>query len=243
MAQSRPGLRKLWAPASIGLIAAAMIAVVIFGSNSPSESPAAPQVVTPEDPVVSSPPEVSPPQRVNMDRRDEADPLAIGDIDAPVSLVMYSDFQCTYCALWATQSLPTMLEYVDDGQMRIEWRDIAFFGDASYVAALGGVAAGNQDKYLEFNQAVFASGTNPPASMLTEEGLAGVAEEIGLDVERFVADMASDETETLVQYNMNEAQELGVTSTPTFLINGVPIMGAQPVEVFTEAIDSELATS
>ncbi len=244
MTSSRSHSRKWWAPAAIGAIAAAMIAVVIFSDGTPGDSPqaTAPETVVDTEPnAAAGAAEPQEPTRVNVERRLEADPLAVGAVDAPVALVMYSDFQCGFCAQWAAQTLPTMLEYVDAGDLRIEWRDIAIFGDASLRGALAAYAAGEQGEYLAFSQALYSTGSAPSPAMLTEGGLEGIAQELGLDVERFNNDRASERVAAQVQKNIDEAQSLGAISTPSFLLNGRPIVGAQPTEVFVQALSEELA--
>lgn len=226
--------RRLWPALTIGLIAVVMIVVVIF-SYSPTDANQASEQ-SPQE-TATEPQEQ---QRVDLARRDSDDPLAIGELDAPVSLVMYSDFQCGYCAMWTINTLPTMLEYVEDGQLRIEWRDVAFFGEDSYQAALAGYAAGKQDHYPEFTQALFSSGSAPSPKTLTDEGLEETAKELGLDVEQFNRDRASTEASTQVGENIAEAQAIGASGTPAFLLNGIAISGAQPTEYFTQLIDIEL---
>ncbi len=230
MAQTSRSPRKLWAPIAIGLIALAMIFVVVT-SQKTSDTPAA------------TPPEIQEPQRLNMERREANDPLTVGELDAPVALVMYSDFQCGYCALWAGQTLPALLDYVERGDLRIEWRDVAFFGEGSERAALAAAAAGIQGKYLEFNQVAFDGAQIPTAAELSEEGLGQIAEQIGLDVDKFMADLTDPATTSVVQRNIAEASQIGVTSTPTFLLNGLAIVGAQPADVFVNAIEQELASN
>lgn len=240
MAQSSTRSRRWWAPVAIGLIAIAMIFVVIFSNKSPAALPGAAEEPAATPPAVTAPPEVSEPQRLHLDRREADDPLAVGNLDAPVALVMYSDFQCGYCALWAHQTLPTLVDYVERGELRIEWRDVAFFGDASYRAALAAAAAGIQGSYLEFNQEVFAGGSTPSTSVLSNAGLEEIARKLDLDVDKFRTDLDAPETAAIVEANIAEASNLGVSSTPTFLLNGLAVFGAQPVDVFVAALDEEL---
>src|SRR5699024_10957449 len=63
-------------------------------------------------------------------RRDEGDPMAMGDVDAPIVLVNYSDWRCPFCAKCARDMEPTLVsDYVETGKLRIEWRDMPIFGD------------------------------------------------------------------------------------------------------------------
>ena len=171
-------------------------------------------------------------------RRDPQDPAALGDVDAPVVMINYSEFQCPFCGKFARDTKPELVEqFVEDGTLRIEWRHFPYLGPESQTAAQAGYAAGAQGKFWEFHDAMYANQQPPNSGRLTEDYLVGVAEGIGLDGERFREDMTSSEAEAAVKEDFQEGQSIGVTGTPAFLVNGQPIMGAQPTEVFVEAIE------
>jgi protein-disulfide isomerase len=226
-------------PAAIVLVALVLLVVSVVGGDdegaaqqpaatSPSDAPVA-DVVEPEQ------------QTLEMARREEGDALAYGPVDAPVTLVVYNDFQCPFCAVWAKDTEPTMMEYADAGDLRIEWRDINAFGPVSVRAAQAAFAAGQQDAYVEYHHALFEDGEKRPADELTDEALIALAGELGLDVERFSADLDSPEVAAGVQANVDEAAAIGVYSTPAFLVGGTPILGAQPTEVFVQAYEEARA--
>ncbi len=172
-------------------------------------------------------------------RRTPGDPLAVGDPDAPVVMVSYSEFQCPFCGKFARDTEPGLIEkYVEDGTLRIEWRDFPYLGEESTTAALAGRAAALQGKFWEFHDAVYAEQRPVNSGILTEEYLASLAREAGLDGDRLVKDMARPELAEAVRADFQEGQALGVTGTPAFLVNGQPIIGAQPAEVFEQAIEN-----
>lgn len=172
-------------------------------------------------------------------RRDPDDPTAMGDVDAPVVMVAYSEFQCPYCGKFAKDTAPSLIdEYVEDGTLRIEWRDFPYLGEESTTAAHAARAAAMQDKFWEFHDAMYADQLPPNSGNLNEDYVAGIAEEIGLDVDRFREDMASDEVKKAVQRDVDEGTAVGVTGTPSFLVNGQPVVGAQPLKAFEQAIDT-----
>lgn len=175
-----------------------------------------------------------------VERRTPSDPNAVGPVDAPVTVVMFSDFQCGYCALWTEQTLPAVMDYVDEGKVRIEWRDLALFGDLSDLSARAGYAAGLQGRYAEFNQALFKDGKVADQLTLTLPGLADTAGELGLDVDRFMDAVNSDQVAAAVTANQEEALNLGVRATPTFIIAGTPVSGAQPTDQFLAELDKAL---
>lgn len=161
-----------------------------------------------------------------------------GEADAPVVMIAYSDFQCPFCGKFARDTEPVLVQkYVEDGTLRIEWRDFPYLGPESTLAARGGRAAAAQDRFWEFEEAMYADQLPPNSGRLDEDYLASVAKGVGLDVDRFRDDLASSESERAVQEDFTEGQSIGVTGTPTFVINGVPTIGAQPFQVFEQAIE------
>jgi predicted DsbA family dithiol-disulfide isomerase len=84
---------------------------------------------------------------------------------------------------------------------------------------------------------MYADQLPPNSGNLDEDHLVSVAEDIGLDVDRFRDDLDSPEIEQAVQEDFAEGQAIGVTGTPAFVINGVPVIGAQPTEVFERTIE------
>ena len=171
-------------------------------------------------------------------RREPDDPMALGDVDAPVVMLAYSEFQCPFCGKFARDTEPTLIDkYVEDGTLRIEWRDFPYLGPESGTAAEAGRAAAAQGKFWEFHDALYADQQPPNSGKLDTKFLAGVAEQVGLDVDRFRSDLTSKSTQQGVARDFAEGQAIGVTGTPAFVINGVPVMGAQPTKVFEQAIE------
>lgn len=180
------------------------------------------------------------PDYSEFELRDPGDLLTAGPVDAPVGLIVFSDYQCPYCAQWNHETLPAMMEYADAGDLRIEWRDVNIFGPESERAARAAYAAALQDSYWEYHDALFAGGETRPESELTDDTFVALAGELGLDEERFAADLDSEETTAMVAEHERLGRGLGVPSTPVFLLGGQPFSGAQPTEVFTDAVDSAL---
>lgn len=176
-------------------------------------------------------------------RRDGEDPAALGEEDAPVVLIGYSDYQCPYCARWVEEVQPELVErYVDPGDLRIEWRDFPYMGDSSELLSAGARAAGEQGGYWDYHEAVYGDQdafTDQDTETLTDQ-LTGVAEEQGLDPERFAEDLTDEDLTGAVDEDFAEGQQIGVSGTPAFIINGTPVFGAQPLDVFTGAIDTAL---
>ncbi|WP_328789766.1 DsbA family protein [Streptomyces sp. NBC_00273] len=169
-------------------------------------------------------------------RRESGDKLAVGRADAPVVLIEYSDFKCGYCGKFARDTEPELVKkYVEDGTLRIEWRNFPIFGAESEAAAKAAWAAGQQDRFDAFHAAAYAGGSKEKG--FAEPRLVELAREAGVpDLERFKADMAGERAAAALKKDQEEGYRIGVTSTPSFLLNGKPIAGAQPLDAFTSAI-------
>ncbi|GAA2648120.1 thioredoxin domain-containing protein [Streptomyces spororaveus] len=169
-------------------------------------------------------------------RRESGDKLAVGRADAPVVLIEYSDFKCGYCGKFARDTEPELVKkYVADGTLRIEWRNFPIFGTESEAAARAAWAAGQQDRFDAFHAAAYAAGSKEKG--FAEHRLVELAREAGVpDLERFTADMAGGPAAAALKKDQEEGYRIGVTSTPSFLLNGRPIAGAQPLDTFTAAI-------
>jgi len=233
------GARSWLIPIGIIVIAGLLLATVILQLR-PDQTPAG-AIGEGGDSSTAAP--SGQPDLTQFEYRDPADVQAAGPVDAPVGLIVFSDYQCPFCAKWTQNTLPTMMEYADAGDLRIEWRDINMYGEPSERASRAAHAAGLQSKYWEFHDALYPNGEHLPEAELTKDALVGLATELGLDAEQFAADMDSPAVVETINKRAEEARQLGVTGTPSFILNGVPIVGAQPTEVFVDAIESALAAA
>ncbi|UMG94417.1 thioredoxin domain-containing protein [Nocardioides sp. TF02-7] len=175
-------------------------------------------------------------------RRQPDDPMAKGDVDAPVVMVVYSDFQCPHCATFAEETVPVLeRRYVESGVLRIEWRDFPYLGQGSLTAALAGRAAAAQGRFWEFHDAVYAA--QPRDDELSGPRLERIARDLGLDMAEFRTAAAAPETLTAVETDVREGQSIGVQGTPSFLVNGIPMIGAQPAREFSRVIEEAAAAA
>lgn len=232
MSSSKSASGGLLLPTLVVLVAVGALAWVVAASMGGSDSAATVQQEA-KNPNDQAKVDIEP-------RREAGDPLAIGDVDAPVVLIEYSDFQCPFCGKFARDAQPELIEkYVDDGTLRIEWRDFPYMGDDSKLAARAGRAAAGQDKFWEFHDALYADQPKTNSGKMTENFLAGIAKEAGLKVSTFKSDLASDKFNDDIGSDFKQGQSFGVSAAPTFFINGTPIVGAQPMAAFTDVIEHE----
>lgn len=179
------------------------------------------------------------------ERLVEHDPLAVGPVDAPVVMVMFSDFLCPFCARFANQTERRLVEeYVERGLLRIEWRDLILLGEPSYAAARAGRAAAEQGRFWEFMRALYAGAPATGRQSLPPARLLELAREAGVsDLERFEREMSSSLFDAALERDGRQADSLGVTGTPTFVINGHLLVGAQPFPAFAAVLDELLAAT
>ena len=164
---------------------------------------------------------------------DEKTPVK-GAEDAVITIVEYSDFECPFCQ----RVNPTLEEVLEryKGKVRVAYKHLplAFHQNAG-PAALASIAANEQGKFWEFHDALFINQQN-----LNEATYLKIAKELGLDMDKFKADMASEWAKAKLEKDTQEAQELGIQGTPHFLVNGVPVSGAVPTENFVQVIEKLL---
>lgn len=211
-------------------VAAITLGLVSWQATAPDKTPARS--------ASASAPQASDPaaELKALARREAGDKLALGRADAPVVLIEYSDFKCGYCGKFARDTEPALVKkYVDDGTLRIEWRNFPIFGAESEAAARAAWAAGQQDRFPQFHAAAYAEGAKEKG--FGEARLLELAQQAGVpDLERFKKDMAGEQAAEALRKDQDEGYRIGVTSTPSFLVGGQPIAGAQPLDAFAAAI-------
>ncbi|WP_128978016.1 DsbA family protein [Streptomyces roseicoloratus] len=217
-------------------LAATLLGVVSYATTKPSSPSGGAGTSVAE--VTADPAAGVYPELEAYARRDASDGLALGRADAPVVLIEYADFKCGFCGKFARDTEPELVKkYVDAGTLRIEWRNFPIFGEESEAAARASWAAGQQGRFWEFHKAAYAPGAKEKG--FGEERLTALAKEAGVaDLARFTRDADSAAAREAVSKDQEQGYSLGATSTPSFLVNGRPIAGAQPMETFTEAIEA-----
>jgi protein-disulfide isomerase len=222
------------------VLAATLLGFVSFRATAPDHSgPSSSSSSSSSDPDASADPNAGVyPELAKLARRDADDKLALGRVDAPVVLIEYADFKCSYCGKFARDTEPALVKkYVDDGTLRIEWRNFPIFGAESEAAARAAWAAGQQGRFWQFYSAAYAEGAMEKG--FGKDQLKALAQQAGVpDLDRFARDAESSAASAAVSKDKEEAYGIGATSTPSFLINGRPIAGAQPMETFSQAIEA-----
>jgi protein-disulfide isomerase len=144
--------------------------------------------------------------------------IAVGDPDAPVTLVEFVDLQCPFCAQFARNELPELVRrYVRTGKVRIELRVLTFLGEDSLRAGQVATAAAEQDKGWQFADLFFNNQGPENSGYATDEFLREVASGVdGLDADEAMADAQGPAATAQLRRAAAAAETLGISSTPTF---------------------------
>ena len=162
-----------------------------------------------------------------------------GSDKAPVTLIEFSDFQCSFCRKFWQTTLPLIeKKYVSAGKVKFVYRHFAILGKPSVVSARAAECAGEQAKFWEYHDKLFASAGSPLA--FTEGKLKSYAKELGLKDQAFTQCLDTGKHSKKVEGETAIAALLGARGTPAFFLNGQMLVGAQPFEVFEGVIEKEL---
>lgn len=178
------------------------------------------------------PAERAPEPRVDIDVSGAA---FRGDTGAPVTIVVFSDFECPFCKRGAARVEDLTKKYGRNVRVAFKHYPLPFHPKAPRAAAAA-VAAQNQGRFWELHDRLFAQG-----AALDDDALIAHARAIGLDIERFKRDLEDPATQARVEADIAEAKKAGVQGTPTFFVNGERLVGAQPLDAFIPVVDRALA--
>lgn len=163
---------------------------------------------------------------------------ALGAASAPVTIVEFSDFQCSFCKKFWSDTLPKIKEnYINAGKVRFVYRHFAILGKLSEQAAIAAECAGEQEKFWNYHDKLFAS---QGGLAFTDSNLKQYARELKLDAGKFGQCLDAGKYRRKVEAETGIAASLGARGTPTFFVNGRLLVGAQPFETFRAVIEEEL---
>lgn len=183
--------------------------------------------------------------------RTNVDFNAVGDPDAPIKIEEYSDFQCPYCRIFFENTEEQLLStYIADGTVYFVYRSFgSFIGAESAAAAEAAYCAGDQGKFWEMHDILFANQTGENVGAYTDRRIAAYADRIGLDMDEFNSCFDSGKYADLVEQDGKDGLLAGIQATPSFVlsytVNGEMktriIQGAQPFDAFQQEIEAALA--
>ncbi|MBM3181840.1 MAG: DsbA family protein [Chloroflexi bacterium] len=211
-----------------------LVGYVLWGRGATATAAVPAQAAQqPSGEVVEAP--TAEPQFVRYDIPIDGYP-SLGPDDAPITIVEFSDFQCPFCRRFHDETYRALLDAYPE-QIRFVYRNLPLTSihPEAMPAAVASLCANDQNAYWDYHDRLFSSET------LGEETYIQYAADLGLDIEAFTACLSSGKHDDFIQADMDFALNLGVQSTPTFFVNGLAIVGAQPLSSFQQIIDKELA--
>jgi len=156
---------------------------------------------------------------------------AKGPATAKVTIIEFSDFQCPYCKRGHDTMDEVLKAYPNDVKLVFKHLPLPFHKEAG-PAAKAAYAAGKQNKFWEYHDALFANQSRLGAAYYEE-----VAKNLGLNMEKWKKDMASPEAEKQIEADKAIAEANSIQGTPGFFVNGVAVKGAYPFDHFKTIID------
>lgn len=218
----------------LAFAAGILVGYVVWGTGATGAAPSAQTAGQASSPVIGAP-VTAEPQYTRYDIPTEGF-YSLGPKDAPITIVEFSDFQCPFCRRWHSETYEPLLAAYP-GKIRIVYRHlplVSIHPDA-FSAAEAAMCAGDQNVFWQYHDKLFSS------ESLGNAVYEQYAQELSLDLPTFVDCITEHKFQEAIQADSDFAINLGVRSTPTFFVNGLAIVGAQPLDVFKQVIDKELA--
>ncbi len=170
----------------------------------------------------------------------------LGDINAPITLIEFGDYQCHFCNVHFHKTEHSLLEnYIDTGKVKMIFKDFTIIGPDSINAAHGAHCANDQGKFWQYHDILYNNWTGENNGWASSDNLLRFAQEIELDIEIWSDCMIEARHSQIITDSSKNARDLGITGTPAFFVVGpendiTKISGAQPFERFEQIFDSEL---
>jgi len=166
----------------------------------------------------------------------------IGLDNAPITIVEFGDYQCTFCYKFHQDTLNDIkIDYIDTGKANYVYRDFPLNGPSSILASEASYCADDQGKYWEYHNTIFKNWAGENTGWINMNSLLGFAAQLDLDIIEFSNCMDRHMHYQKVINNESYAKQIGISATPTFLIFDdtqlIRIVGAQPLEKFQNALN------
>jgi protein-disulfide isomerase len=161
----------------------------------------------------------------------------LGEAGAETTVVEFADMQCPFCAEFATGALAEVVDrYVRPGRIALELDVLAFLGPDSRPAAEWAAAASLQDRMWQFTETFFQNQGTENSGYVTEEFLADIARQAGLDLDRLRADLDDPRVARMLRQSASRAERFGISGTPSFVALDP---GADPRQLELQSLDAD----
>ena len=166
----------------------------------------------------------------------------MGNINAPITIVEWGDYQCTFCYKFHQNTLNIINEnFIKTGKIKIIFKDFPLNGFDSKLAAEASYCAQDQEKYWKYHDELFKNWGGERTGWITRESLDKFAETVDLDLKKFNKCLDDHKYENKVDLLYEFGKEIGIDATPSFLVFNdqkmIKIRGNQPLEVFLKTFD------
>jgi protein-disulfide isomerase len=167
--------------------------------------------------------------------RPNANGLSMGDPNAPVKVVIYSDFQCPACKNFVDSNEPTVItDDIKTGKVFYTYAPFSFIGPESFQAANAALCAADQNKFWEYHDYIFANQTGENTGDFSDRRLVAFAQQLGLDMTKFNTCFKANTHKQQYTDTYNKGVTDGVTATPSIFVNGVK--ADDPMKAIADAV-------
>ena len=166
----------------------------------------------------------------------------MGSHNAPITILEWGDYQCTFCYKFHQNTLDIINEdFIKTGKVKIVFKDFPLNGFDSKLAAEASYCAQDQEKYWKYHDELYKNWGGERTGWITRESLSKFAETVNLDIEKFNKCLDDHKYENKVDLLYAFGKEIGIDATPSFLVFNdqkmIKIRGNQPLEVFLKTFD------
>jgi protein-disulfide isomerase len=177
---------------------------------------------------------------VKINPRPMADYTSMGDKNAKVKVEEFSDFQCPYCKLFATENEDAIVkQYVETGKVHLTFVPYSFLGQESVKAAEAAYCAADQGKFWEYHDQIFEMQNGENQGVFTRSLFLQLAKDVSLDVTAFQSCIDDGTNAQKVTDNITYGQGKGVNGSPYFTVNDKLVDSSQLVTAIEEALAAE----
>ena len=166
----------------------------------------------------------------------------LGNPNAPITILEWGDYQCTFCYKFHQNTLDTINEdFIKTGKVKLVFKDFPLNGPDSLIAAQAAYCAEDQEKYWEYHNELYKNWAGEKTGWVTRESLDRFATTVNLDLSEFNACLDEEKYQDKVNALHEFGKEIGIDATPSFLVFNdqkiIKIRGNQPLEVFLKTFD------
>ena len=184
----------------------------------------------------------SEPSLLTTSKLIEGGPPIMGNSNAPITILEWGDYQCTFCYKFHQNTLNTIQEdFVNTGKVKLVFKDFPLNGPDSLLAAEAAYCAEDQEKYWQYHDELYKNWGGERTGWITRVSLDGFAKTVNLDLKEFNKCLDEHKYQNKVNFIHEFGKEIGIDATPSFLVfNGekiIKIRGNQPLEVFLKTFE------